>query len=523
MKEGTDKKYQACLIGYSDFVFKKFIKVFGENLEICRCGKFSPDCNPADYDIFIINHSPSGIDAVPILKEIREKSQFTAVIACLEETDNKTIDDLYEAGADNCFIINDSFYKNCRIFLNSIDRAVKKQKQFFLLENLIDFNPYCIEIFDHNGRMVRLNKSALDIHGTIMPPELTVFDLPKITQCSSEFIGLLEKMKTGADYLIFPPIWLDVKTIMPGVKSRPICAAGQVFTIKNSKKEVEYYVLMNEDVTAQVNAEDELKKANAKLEEIQSDLENKVKERTKELSEANSRLQEEIETRKKLLVEIENKNKELENFASRVSHDLRNNLEVLKRLVEYSQINPEMMGEILNSLADSTDHLMFFVKRLLDLARAGKIIDKKEKFNISPITKYLFRYIKPDNIDAEIIINPENPEMVFDPMGFENIISNLINNSFQYKTPDKKLIVEIKAENNGEKTILTYKDNGLGIEESNLDKIFDPAYTTNKRERFGFGLSIVKKIVEAHKGKVEAISGGKGKGIEFILEIPQMD
>jgi len=66
------------------------------------------------------------------------------------------------------------------------------------------------------------------------------------------------------------------------------------------------------------------------------------------------------------------------------------------------------------------------------------------------------------------------------------------------------------ASNDGT-AVITVSDNGKGIEPGIVPKIFDSTFTTNRREHFGLGLAIVRKLVEAHEGTVRVESGGPGK------------
>lgn len=64
------------------------------------------------------------------------------------------------------------------------------------------------------------------------------------------------------------------------------------------------------------------------------------------------------------------------------------------------------------------------------------------------------------------------------------------------------------------------RDNGIGIDPEHLDRIFDMSFTTDRRSHFGLGLSLVKKIVDAHGGQVRAESRGRGQGTSFHLRLP---
>ena len=72
----------------------------------------------------------------------------------------------------------------------------------------------------------------------------------------------------------------------------------------------------------------------------------------------------------------------------------------------------------------------------------------------------------------------------------------------------------------GPEVEVVFRDDGRGIEPENLDRIFDMSFTTDRSSHFGLGLSLVKKIAEAHGGSIRAESAGRGQGATFLLRLP---
>ncbi len=114
----------------------------------------------------------------------------------------------------------------------------------------------------------------------------------------------------------------------------------------------------------------------------------------------------------------------------------------------------------------------------------------------------------------------EIDKVMVDITGIERAILNLISNSSEVIPEGCGFIkISTKKLENGKYFQIIVEDNGGGIPEENLDKIFEVFFTTKGHKGTGLGLPVVKKIIEEHKGKIEVISE-KGKGTSFILEIP---
>lgn len=273
-------------------------------------------------------------------------------------------------------------------------------------------------------------------------------------------------------------------------------------------------IFLLHDITENKNREGDLHRA-------LGDLEEKVKINATELLETNRRLQQEVYERIGLEKELRNKNHELEDFAYRISHDLRNNLIVLKKLVESTQSDPELIEENLAQLADDTDHLIRFIETLLELARAGMIIRDRTDISIPFLVKSLIEKLCPTEVQTEFIFQPAFPLLKWDPTGVEQVFSNLIKNSCDFHDPAKeKLIIELGFSMRACALEVWFRDNGIGIPKELQDGIFDITCTTKRTEKFGFGLAIVKKIIEAHRGSIRASSDGTGRGATFVVLLP---
>ena len=147
---------------------------------------------------------------------------------------------------------------------------------------------------------------------------------------------------------------------------------------------------------------------------------------------------------------------------------------------------------------------------------------KLNKFVISDLVNKINNDYKLDlennNIKLEVITKLNDEVIYIDGLKLKRIFSNLISNSIRYITSNGKITIEILKDDKD--YIFKIKDNGKGVDEAILDKLFDPFYTTDKSRKIsGLGLSICKEFVELHGGNIKAKNLKKGFEIEFTIPI----
>ncbi len=104
------------------------------------------------------------------------------------------------------------------------------------------------------------------------------------------------------------------------------------------------------------------------------------------------------------------------------------------------------------------------------------------------------------------------------------MFSNLIDNAIKYLEPTRPGIIKVSGEDKGIHQLYCIEDNGLGIEESLQNKIFEIFYRINpmNADGLGLGMTLVKKIVERHNGEIW-IESEKDKGSKFFISIPKYE
>ncbi|MFC1749470.1 sensor histidine kinase, partial [Pseudomonadota bacterium] len=130
-------------------------------------------------------------------------------------------------------------------------------------------------------------------------------------------------------------------------------------------------------------------------------------------------------------------------------------------------------------------------------------------------------FLKDHNIT---IINslPKDITVWADSLRIKEVIKNLITNAVKY-TPDTGGDIKINASKNDEIITISIQDNGIGMTKEQINRIFDEFYradtTSHGTDSVGLGLSIAKRIIQKHEGKIWAISKGPGKGSIFYFTL----
>ena len=218
-------------------------------------------------------------------------------------------------------------------------------------------------------------------------------------------------------------------------------------------------------------------------------------------------------------------------FISDASHELRTPLTALKTSMEVGLRNKKLaLNEaklIISENLNEINRLQLMSEKLLELARNQNLNNKKQfgTYALDRLINEVFKKISPLVKQKQIIlikrlvkceINCNKDEVI-------NLLVILLDNAIKYSP--KKSVINVTVTKTDRCAIISIKDNGIGIDEKNIPLIFDRFYrvdssrTRNKVEGFGLGLSIGKKIIEDHHGKIKVKSKIK-KGSTFIVELP---
>jgi PAS domain S-box-containing protein len=217
-----------------------------------------------------------------------------------------------------------------------------------------------------------------------------------------------------------------------------------------------------------------------------------------------------ITERKERERELERQNERLEEFASVVSHDLRNPLTVAKGRLELAQ--EECESEHLDEVDGALDRMSTLIDDILELAREGTEVGETEPLDLEGVAEECWHNVETD--DANLVTEADADMTVeADRSRLKQLLENLIRNSVEHCGDG--VTVEVGETDDGDGFYVA--DDGPGIPEKEHEKVFESGYSTSEEGGAGFGLSIVREIAEAHGWEVDVTESEWG-GARFEFE-----
>jgi signal transduction histidine kinase len=222
-------------------------------------------------------------------------------------------------------------------------------------------------------------------------------------------------------------------------------------------------------------------------------------------------------------------NRELEAFTYTVSHDLKNPLNTIQAMTDilkdfYSPALDEdgkrCIAEIVNSRKKMTD----MIDDLLRLSRISRQELDRERVDLSAMARRGFEQLRRLYPERTIEARIEEGMSVFaDPGLLSLVLENLIGNALKYTAPREKALIEVGTTTlEGERGIFV-RDNGVGFDMRRIDRLFQPFQRLHDQRRFsgaGVGMSIVKRVIDRHGGRIRAESE-VDRGTTFTFTLPE--
>jgi two-component system, sensor histidine kinase len=229
---------------------------------------------------------------------------------------------------------------------------------------------------------------------------------------------------------------------------------------------------------------------------------------------------------------LQRTNQAKDEFLAMLGHELRNPLSAVKMALDIlrsTNIDDPDAKAALDVADRQMRHQTRLVDDLLDVARVsrGKVALKPERLDLRDVVANAVTGVERSEQGRGYgltVDRPAEPVCVNgDPTRLEQVVSNLLLNAIKYSPEGGSVRVSITVE--GDQAVVSVRDEGVGIDAAQLDRIFDLfAQVDTSLDRsaggLGIGLTLVKRLVELHGGSVLARSEGAGKGSEFVVSLP---
>jgi len=220
------------------------------------------------------------------------------------------------------------------------------------------------------------------------------------------------------------------------------------------------------------------------------------------------------------ITELKELDKAKSTFVSMVAHELRAPLAAIEGYLDVildgvGVKDPQKIQKILERSRERTRGLLALINDLLAISRmqSGRVAREKEKLPVVDLLKEVVELIKGEAIEQQIGVKleppPELPPVSANREDLTRVFTNFLDNAIKYNRPGGKVFIRAKV--NEAFIEVEIQDTGVGIPKKELDKIFDEFYRVKNKETqgitgTGLGLTIAKRIVEAHNGHIEAES-----------------
>lgn len=243
------------------------------------------------------------------------------------------------------------------------------------------------------------------------------------------------------------------------------------------------------------------------------------------------------------------KNKELESFLYVASHDLRSplvnvqgfssriekNMNKLTKLLnehtpgvfdntEIAKVIKEIIPTSLSLIYSNVDKMNDLINGLLTISRTGRIKMDIKECNMKELIARIIKShsFQLESVDAKITVDPDLSNCYGDEKLLNQLFSNIIDNAIKYRKLNAPLEIQIGSNNSQNQITYSITDNGIGINERSLNKIWDVFYRVNThsdQKGEGIGLNIAAKIIEKHNGMIW-VESQSGKGSSFFIQLP---
>ncbi|MBU0498045.1 MAG: PAS domain S-box protein, partial [Candidatus Thermoplasmatota archaeon] len=389
------------------------------------------------------------------------------------------------------------------VILRDLSDRKQYEEEITKLAAVVTHTKELVNIADTNGKMIYLNKAGSDMLG-ISSLEVTKHQILDVIP--ENYMDLVKTTLLPA--LLEGKTW-EGDLQFKNIKTKELTDVhAMTFPIRDTNNEIiKYFANVSIDITERKKVEKEIKEAHELLKLMNEELEHKVIERTDYIE--------------KLL-----RNKD--EFINQLGHDLKNPLGPLVNLLPIleKQETDQKKKELFEIVNRNVEYMRNLVIKTIELARLN-----------SPNTTFQFVKLNLANEIEQIIIqhefllkeisimvkNAAPPDIYVsaDKLRLAEILSNILNNSIKYSNKNGSIV--ISATTHDKYATVAIQDTGIGMTPVQLHRVFDEFYKADEsRHDFdssGLGMSITKRIVEKHGGRIWVESPGLNQGTKVYFEL----
>ena len=235
------------------------------------------------------------------------------------------------------------------------------------------------------------------------------------------------------------------------------------------------------------------------------------------------------QAQERLSQQLQTQVSELEAFSYGIAHDLRSPLVSIEGFsrelrTDIQNMETERVQEDIRLLESGVRKMQVFLNSTLEYSRSGQLIKRIKNVSFGKIVNEVITGFNGQisSIGATVSLADKFPRVYADRTRIIQVLTNLLQNSIKYRDKTVPLKIEIGYQLSEGEVVFFVRDNGLGIDASDAEKVFALFYRgTADGEGSGIGLAILKKIIEAHGGRIWVQQGQSGKGTTMCFTLPQ--
>lgn len=419
-----------------------------------RLDRYQFDCIVSDYQM-------PEMDGVELLERVREDNSDLPFILFTGKGSEEVASEAISAGVTD-YLRKEGGHEEYAVLAQQIKSAVEHRRAVERFEGFLESAPDALTIVDTDGKITVVNEQTEELFGYEQADLL------------GETIELLIPGRHREQHVSHREQYVE------SPETRPMGADLELYALHKDGSEFPVDIALS---PVQIGDHVEVMAA---IRDIST-----RKWREEELRERERRL--------------ERQNERLDQFASVVSHDLKNLFSVASGGVELTKRTEDLSN--LDRVENAHDRMMELVEDILTLAREGQTVEQLEPVMLESVAKEAWGNIDTD--DATLALEDASVDILADERRLMQVFENLFHNAVQHVGPE--VLIEVGF-SNGE---IHIADDGEGIPKSERNTVFDYGYST-RDDGNGYGLAIVRSIIEAHEWEI-AVTKSEAGGAEFEI------